>query len=115
MLSGFFVLMRTNLLAIHSLLFIDEEVKYIREIYSNQKTNVQEDSSEKLSLTAIVYFDENHWALWVNNKIIEPKTRDQFDHVYIEKVRSDEVIFSWKSLHSKTISLHPPQTIILQK
>jgi hypothetical protein len=115
MLCGFFVLMPISLLANPSLLFTDEEVSYIRENYLNQKTDVQEDSSEKLSLTAIVYFDENHWALWVNNKVIEPESRDQLELVYVEKVSPDEVIFSWKALPSKTFSLSPPQTISLQK
>lgn len=114
-LSGFFVLMPTSLLATSSLLFTDEEVSYIRENYSNQKTDIQEEPSEKLSLTAIVYFDEKHWALWVNNKIIEPETRDQLDLVYVEKVNPDEVIFSWKSFPSKIFSLHPPETIILKR
>lgn len=115
MLCGFVVLMPTSLLANSSLFFTDEEVRYIRENYSNQKPDIQEELSEKLSLTAIAYFDENHWVLWVNNKVIEPETRDQLGLVYVEKVSPDEVMFSWKSLPSKIFSLHPPETIILQK
>lgn len=115
MLSGFFVLMPTNLLANPSLLFTDEEVSNIRENYSNQKTDVQEDSSEKLFLTAIVYFDENHWALWVNNKVIKPETRDQLGLVYVEKVSPDEVTFSLASSPSTRFSLYPPQMVILKK
>lgn len=115
MLYGFFVLMPSDLFAISSLLFTDEEVSFIEENFSQLKTDPLEVPYEKLSLTAIVYFDDGHWSLWVNDKMIGPETQDHLDPFYVEKVTPDEVTFSWKASPSKIFSLRPPQTIMFEK
>lgn len=76
-----------------SLFFKDEEIARLHE--SNQET------CEALSLSSILYYDESHWCLWINDKIIRPENAEELMEFQIEKVSPDEVEFSQRSAEGK--------------
>jgi len=87
-----------------SLFFDDEEIARLHE--SNQAT------CGTLSLSAILYYDENHWCLWINDKVIRPENVEELMEFRIEKVSPDEVEFSQRSAEgeiSETFILRPHQ------
>ncbi len=85
-----------------SLFFKDDEIARLHE--SNQET------CGALSLSAILYYDENHWSAWINDKIIRPDNTQDLEGFHIEKISPDEVEFSQRSAEGEileTFSLRP--------
>lgn len=85
-----------------SLFFKDEEVARLHE--SNQET------CGALSLSAILYYDESHWSLWINDKIICPENAQEMEGFHIKKVSPHEVEFSHLSTEGEileTFTLRP--------
>lgn len=107
------LLSRNILWAYPSLFFTDEEMRFIQQnMYSNILTRpfVQ---AETITLSAIVYIDENHWTLWVNNIALRPETAFGMENLEIVKVRPQNVTFLWAPSNTptpQTFTLHPGQT-----
>jgi len=98
---------KIELYAYPSLLLTQEEISSIQESQTCFK------DSKRLFLQAIVYFDKDHWCLWINHKIIRPENRDELEDFHIESVEPFEVTFSWFPIDSKEqerFTLRPGQT-----
>ena len=110
--------LKGNILSAHpSLFFTKEEVNHIRECFSSKENSNLRDSG-RLSLSALMYFDEGHWSLWVNDKIINPENSHEIKDFHLEKVTPREVEFSWTPPDSSTpikFTLHPYQTYMARK
>lgn len=62
-----------------------------------------------LHLYAIIYGDENHWSLWINEDVITPENQHILKNLIIKKVTPERVTFSILS-HDKretSITLSP--------
>lgn len=89
-----------------SLFFKDEEIVHF---YKNKKAPC---SQNDLTLLAILYYDNNHWTLWINDKVIRPDNIQELGGVHIKKVSADEVELSKlseKGEHLETVTLQPYQ------
>ena len=89
-----------------SLFFKDEEIVHF---YKNQKVPY---SQNDLTLLAILYYDANHWTLWINDKIIRPDNIQELEGFHIKKVFPHKVELSKLSEegeHLETITLRPYQ------
>ncbi len=110
------ILKGSSLFAYPSLFFTEDETSSILE--NLHESNTLERAFEnfgKLYLSAIVYFDEDHWSLWVNNLILRPDTPQDIESFHLEAVTPKSVKFSWRPSDgspSKTFTLHPHQTYI---
>jgi|GEM_PF-3695226 len=85
-----------------SLFFTDEEIARGHE--KNQKT------WGTPSLSAILYHDEDHWAVWINDKIIRPDNVQEVEEFHIENVSLQDVIVSRPSPEGEgveTLTLRP--------
>jgi hypothetical protein len=80
-----------------SLFFTEKEVQHIHQNFLLKNKRVQ--NRENLYLSAIVYVDEDHWTLWVNQQPIHASDPQQLHGFHIEKVTPLTATFSW----------HPPQ------
>ncbi len=116
LMSVFFFLWEDKLFSHPSLLFSESEVSSIRKNLSQSPPLSK--NSDNLNLLAIVYFDENHWCVWVNHKIIRPENSHDIDGFRLEKVTPHEATFSWlpsESLTPKKFTLYPHQTYIAKE
>lgn len=87
-----------------SLFFKEEEISHIQE----DKHDVLR--CEEIKLFAILYTNDQHWSLWINDKVIRPENRHDLGEVCIKKVTPDEVTFSYtssKDADVKTFTLRP--------
>ena len=108
----FLFLTETPLLAHLSLLLTEKEVNLIHESLPSHDPHPSSDPG-KLHLSAMIYIDEDHWSLWVNDKIIRPETRDNIEGFHLEKVTHEGATFSWTPPNGTvpvTFTLIPPQT-----
>ncbi len=100
-----------------SLLSTEQE---ITSICKNRFEKKQECSREfgKLHLKALVYFDKDHWTLWINNKIIRPENSHAIKGFCLENITFRNATFSWvvpPSLIPKKFTLNPGQTYDLNE
>lgn len=113
LLSLLLLLSRNILWASPSLFFTSKEISFIQQnMFSNILVNPFA-QAETISLSAIVYIDENHWTLWVNNIALRPQTVHEMENLKIMKVQPQDVTFLWAPHHTttpKTFTLHPGQT-----
>jgi hypothetical protein len=86
-----------TLLAQPSLFFTENEIKLIHQ---NMAFTHKLDKSYDLYLSSIVYVDEAHWTLWLNNQIIHATDPQQLEHFQIKRVTAFQVEFSWLPSHS---------------
>ena len=87
-----FLLLIPSLWASPSLFFTKEEINLIHAV--DKKT---ENSSETIDLSAIVYMNQDHWSLWLNNRLIRSHQSLDIKGLHIEKVTPHNVTFSWCS------------------
>lgn len=66
-----------------SLFFSESEVALIKENLTNSKA-----SSQNLSLTSLIYYDESHWSLWLNKKLFHPENIHELEGYELKKVTS---------------------------
>ena len=99
-----------------SLFFTEREVHLIHQNISPQNELKKDISnSGDLYLSAIVYVDESHWSLCLNNRIIRSDGLHQIDGFHIEEVAPLKVKFSWLPPHSAlplSFTLHPNQMFL---
>ena len=87
-----------------SLFFTPDEISFIQENYKGKN------SPHTLHLSALLFFNETHWAVWINGKCIRPEDKPEDDEFRIEHVTPYEVTLTW--LNPKgTFTLRPNQTI----
>lgn len=107
--------------AVPSLLFQDKEIERIQESLPEKALRTSEVIAgkwESLTLFGIMYLDQDHWTVWVNNKTIGPKSPHNFAGVHLERITPTKVDFSWTSADGKRtqpFTLHPFQTYILKQ
>lgn len=89
-----------------SLFFSENEVKLIKEGLVNTKTQ-----SQNLSLTSLIYYDDNHWSLWLNKKLFHPENIHELEGYELKKVTSTGAHFFCR-LNHKTFSLHLHQVYV---
>ncbi|MDK3160045.1 hypothetical protein QPK87_26285 [Kamptonema cortianum] len=66
-----------------SLFFSENEVALIKENLTNSKA-----SSQNLSLTSLIYYDDSHWSLWLNKKLFHPENINELEDYELKKVTS---------------------------
>ncbi len=90
---------------LHSSLFFQEEE--IAHIHEDKRDALK---FGEIKLFAILYTDDQHWSLWINDKMIHPENMHDLMGVRIKKVTPDEVTFSYissKNAGVKTFTLRP--------
>ncbi len=111
------LLSQIKLYAYPSLLLTEEEISCIRKNIRDRDFSTLKDI-EKLKLSAMIYCDEDHWCLWVNNKVLRSGDIHKIEKFHLVKVDPDEATFTWisrQSLTQKTFTLRPHQTYIANK
>ena len=86
-----------------SLFFSESEMALIKENLTNPPVDRQ-----SLSLTSLIYYDDNHWSLWLNNKLFRPENVDELDDYELEKITPGGAHF-FCHLNQKSFLLHPHQ------
>lgn len=105
-----------SLCAQPSLFFTEKELQAI-----HQKPLPQRLLKENISLSALVYVDEAHWVIWVNNQMIHSTDSQCLGNFHIERVTASHVEFFWKPPNVKTpinpikFTLRPYQTYLSQE
>ena len=111
----FLFLFPPPLLAYPSLLLTENEIKLIRQnLLSQRETN----NLQYFFLSGILYVDANHWALWLNDRMIHPHSLLEIKGFHIKKVMPHKVEFIWNSLPSNkpiTFTLHPNQLYFVKE
>lgn len=91
-----FFLFINSLLAQPSLFFTEKEVRFIQKnIFLNNKVKETGENSKILHLSSLIYIDESHWTLWLNDQILHATDSPQIDGFHIEKVTPFSVEFSY--------------------
>ena len=112
-LLSMFISLKGNILSAHpSLFFTNDEIGHIRKCLAGKEVL---GNMSQLFLSGIVFLDEEHWSLWVNNKIIRPENRHEIEGFYLEQVRPKGVKFSWipsGTSNQILFTLHPYQTYV---
>ena len=83
-----------------SLFFSENEIALIKENLVDSKAY-----SQNLSLTSLIYYDDNHWSLWLNKKLFHPENIHELENYELKKVTPTGAHFSCR-LNQKTFSLH---------
>ena len=83
-----------------SLFFSENEVALIKENLADTKA-----SSQNLSLTSLIYYDDSHWSLWLNKKLFHPENIHELEGYELKKVTSTGAHFFCR-LNQKAFSLH---------
>lgn len=107
-----FFLFMPSLWAHTSLFFTQREVRLICQNLLPVNKSKRDTSCPALYLSAIVYIDATHWAIWLNNRMIRSDDPHQINGFYIERVTPIEVKFSCDESPSsipKTFTLRPHQ------
>lgn len=80
---------------------------------SSQKRDVSSEPSKlcpaPIQLYAIIYTDDQHWSLWINDQIITPENQHILKNLVIKKVTPERVTFSILSSgnREKNVTLSP--------
>lgn len=100
-----------------SLLLTEEEISLIHQNLSTtgDKTTA---NLKNIRLVSIIYLDEFHWSLWVNDSLMRAETVHDVEGFHVEKVTPHGAKFSWT--HPGTsfpimFTLQPNQTYIAKK
>ncbi len=70
------------------------------------------------SVSAILYCDEAHWSVWINNTVIHRENAHEWEGVHIDKVTPHEVTVSHLSPTGETLetlTLRPSSLVIPAK
>lgn len=94
-----------------SLFFSESEVVLIKENLTNSKA-----SSQKLSLTSLIYYDDSHWSLWLNKKLFHSENIHELEGYELKKVTPMGAYF-FCHLNQKTflLRLHQVYTPLEEK
>ncbi|MBA3813087.1 MAG: hypothetical protein H0X26_01125 [Alphaproteobacteria bacterium] len=85
-----------------SLFFTEKDVSLINQSFFLKRQVIKTDKEkENLYLSALVYVNETHWTLWLNNRMIHSTDPHTIQGFHIEKVTPLEAVFSWHSPQSK--------------
>jgi hypothetical protein len=102
-----------SLWASPSLFFTKDEINLIHSV--NKRTT---EISETLHLSAIIYLNQDHWSLWLNNKLIRPQQPLNIKGLQVEQVTPHHVRFVWHSPASSEdlkFTLRPNQIFLLNE
>jgi hypothetical protein len=90
-------------------LFSREEQTSSRDI-THESKSIQKEGD--IFLSGLIFFDDQNWCLWINNKIVTSETKVEIGHYHLEKVTSHYAEFSYVSSQStekKSFKLRPQQ------
>lgn len=95
-----------------SLFFTAEEIEAIQHSVVDQKTS---NSSDNLSLSAILYIHPTQWTLWINGKTIRSGQALALGNFHLEEVTPHKVRFSWHPSQASPplpVTLRPGQKFL---
>lgn len=107
-----------ELSAFPSLFFTKEQISSISQNIFIEDADAKEKVSRTLSLSSLVFVDNEQWSLWVNNTIICPNTPHRIVGLQVENVTPQTVKFSWtfpETATPITFTLQPHQTYLLDE
>jgi len=98
--------MKKKVCLLLSLFFSENEIALIKENLADTKT-----SSQNLSLTSLIYYDDSHWSLWLNKKLFHPENIHELEGYELKKVTSTGAHF-FCHLNQKAFLLHLHQVYV---
>lgn len=96
--------MKKKAFLLFSLFFSENEVALIKENLTDSKA-----SSQNLSLTSLIYYNDSHWSLWLNKKLFHPDNIHELEGYDLKKVTPTGGHF-FCHFNQKAFSLHLHQT-----
>lgn len=103
-----------------SLLFTDKEIALIQQnTLKSGSGEIKEmpPGFDQIFLSAIIYIDQSHWALCLNNEMVNSENPGILKNLHIHRVFPEKVDFSWVFPHSTVplyFTLYPNEIFLLK-
>ncbi|MBS0272406.1 MAG: hypothetical protein JSR85_07160 [Proteobacteria bacterium] len=110
-LVSLFVFLGMNSILAHPSLFSREG-----QISSLNTTEELNQRDEDIFISGLIYFDQEHWCLWVNAKMMTPEAERKIGNYYLESVTPHYAEFSYTSsqlAEKKFLRIRPQQAPII--
>ena len=98
--------MKKKTLIFLSLFFSQTELKML-----SNHLKAPGEISKNLSLNSLLYLDDTHWSLWINQKLFHPQNIHDLENYELKKVTPQGAHF-FCSLDQKSFILKPNQVYV---